>query len=161
MNPIIKNILAVIAGLLVGSIVNMALITISGKVIPPPTDADITTMEGECVLLETIALDKAQEDKVIARFTDDRNEQYQELLGRCKDFEVEIAKEISIQKFTYAELDEEETDLKKLENWYEKIQKLDFYGAPLAQVAQERLQDCKARLDEYAQMVYDTHEENR
>ena len=46
MNPIIKNILAVIAGLLVGSIVNMALITISGKVIPPPTDADITTMEG-------------------------------------------------------------------------------------------------------------------
>ena len=46
MIPIIKNILAVIAGLLVGSIVNMALITISGKVIPPPTDADITTMEG-------------------------------------------------------------------------------------------------------------------
>ena len=46
MNPIIKNILAVIAGLILGSIVNMALITISGKVIPPPTDADITTMEG-------------------------------------------------------------------------------------------------------------------
>lgn len=122
---------------------------------------DITTMEGDCVLLETIALDKAQEEKVITRFTDDRNEQYQELLGRCKDFEAEIAKEISIQKFTYAELDEEETDLKKLENWYEKIQKLDFYGAPLARVAQARLQECKAKLDEYAQMVYDAHEENR
>lgn len=46
MNPILKNTLAVIAGLLVGSIVNMTLITISGKIIPPPTDADITTMEG-------------------------------------------------------------------------------------------------------------------
>ena len=46
MNPIIKNILAVIAGLLVGSIVNMALINVSSQVIPPPTGGDITTMEG-------------------------------------------------------------------------------------------------------------------
>jgi exonuclease VII large subunit len=122
---------------------------------------DIATMQGECVLLETVALDKAQEDKVIARFTHERNDQYQELLGRCRDFEAEIDKEISIQKFTYAELDEEETDLKKLESWYEKIQKLDFYGAPLAQIAQERLQACRARLEAYAQMVYDAHEENR
>ena len=46
MNPIIKNILAVIAGLVIGSIVNMSLITISGSIIPPPDGADVTTMEG-------------------------------------------------------------------------------------------------------------------
>ncbi|MGE8588433.1 Chromate resistance protein ChrB [Alcaligenes sp. WGS1538] len=122
---------------------------------------DIANMEGECVLLETIALDHQQEEKVIARFKADRDDQYRELLGRCQGFEAEIAKEISIQKFTYAELDEEETDLKKLENWYEKIRKLDFYDAPLAAAAQERLRDCKALLDHYAQLVYDAHDENR
>lgn len=46
MNPIIKNILAVIAGIILGSFVNVAIITISGSIIPPPEGADITTMEG-------------------------------------------------------------------------------------------------------------------
>lgn len=46
MNPTLKNILAVIAGLLIGSVVNMGLIMVSGKVIPPPEGADVTTMEG-------------------------------------------------------------------------------------------------------------------
>ncbi|PKA16383.1 hypothetical protein [Leptospira haakeii] len=46
MNPYLKNTFAVIAGLLLGSIVNMGLITISGSIIPPPEGADVTTMEG-------------------------------------------------------------------------------------------------------------------
>ncbi|MGB3151657.1 MAG: hypothetical protein WBB27_13440, partial [Maribacter sp.] len=46
MNPVVKNILAVIAGLIVGSIVNMGIIILSGSIIPPPEGADNTTMEG-------------------------------------------------------------------------------------------------------------------
>lgn len=46
MNPIFKNTLAVIIGLFVGSVVNMAIILMSGSVIPPPKGADVTTMEG-------------------------------------------------------------------------------------------------------------------
>lgn len=46
MNKILKNILAVVAGFLVGSAVNMGLIMISGFVIPPPAGVDNSTMEG-------------------------------------------------------------------------------------------------------------------
>ncbi len=46
MNPIVIYILAVIAGLVVGSIVNMGIVMLSGSVIPPPEGGDITTMEG-------------------------------------------------------------------------------------------------------------------
>lgn len=46
MDPILRNILAVIAGVLIGSLVNMGIITISGSIIPPPEGADVTTMEG-------------------------------------------------------------------------------------------------------------------
>jgi len=53
MNPIVRNILAVIAGLIIGSVVNMGLIMISGSVIPPPEGGDVTTMEG---LKETMHL---------------------------------------------------------------------------------------------------------
>src|SRR5215475_3417202 len=48
---------------------------------------DISEMSGEAVLLQTVALDHAQEEKVIARFKADRDEQYREFLGRCADFE--------------------------------------------------------------------------
>lgn len=46
MNPLLKNTLAILAGAVVGSIVNIGLIMISGSVIPPPDGADITTTEG-------------------------------------------------------------------------------------------------------------------
>jgi len=122
---------------------------------------EVSGMGGESVILETVALDRAQEDKVVARFKADRDEQYREFLGRCADFEKEIAKEIAINKFTYAELEEEDTDLKKLQGWLEKIKKLDFYGATLAEEAAERLRTCEALLDSYAQRVFDAHDENR
>lgn len=122
---------------------------------------DIATMGGDAVILETVALDRMQEDKVIVRFQADRDEQYREFLGRCAEFEVEIAKEIAIEKFTYAELEEEDADLKKLQSWFEKICKLDFYGAPLAAEAEARLRGCETLLDGYAQRVFDAQQENR
>lgn len=46
MNSTVKNILAVILGLILGSVVNMGIIMISSSIIPPPDGADVTTMEG-------------------------------------------------------------------------------------------------------------------
>lgn len=46
MHPVLRNILAVVLGLVVGGAVNLLIIQISGSIIPPPNGADITTMEG-------------------------------------------------------------------------------------------------------------------
>lgn len=46
MKPIVRNILAVIAGVFGGGFLNMGIIMISGSLIPPPEGAVITTMEG-------------------------------------------------------------------------------------------------------------------
>lgn len=46
MNSIVRNSLAIIAGIILGSIVNMVIISISGSIIPPPKGAEITTTEG-------------------------------------------------------------------------------------------------------------------
>jgi len=46
MNPILKNILAVLAGIVAGGALNMGIIMISSHIIPPPEGADLTTMEG-------------------------------------------------------------------------------------------------------------------
>lgn len=45
MSPILKNILAVVAGILIGSIVNMAIVTVGPMVIPPPDGVDMSAMD--------------------------------------------------------------------------------------------------------------------
>ncbi|PGH56844.1 chromate resistance protein ChrB [Azospirillum palustre] len=122
---------------------------------------DIAALGGESVLLETVGLDRGQEDKVVARFNDDRNQEYQEFLGRCADFDAEIARETAARNFTYAELEENDEELKKLRTWLDKIRKLDFYGAPLAGQAGERLVHCEDLLDVYAHQVFAAQDENR
>src|SRR6266481_849220 len=121
---------------------------------------DIAEMEGDAVILETVALDRAQEVKVVARFKADRDDAYREFIDKCDDFETEIAKETAAQHFTYNELDENDVELKKLQGWLEKIKRLDFYGGRLATVAAARLKVCEGLLDDYAQRVFDAHGEN-
>ena len=120
---------------------------------------DAAKMGGETVLLVTTSLDKAQEGKVIARFKADRDDQYREFIGKCDAFEAEIAKEIAKEKFTYAELEEEDNDLKKLQSWIEKIKSLDFYNATLAASASEHLTRCEAALADYAERVFKADQE--
>jgi hypothetical protein len=121
---------------------------------------DVAEMGGESVILETAALDRPQKEKVISRFMADRNEQYREFISKCEDFEAEIAKETKARHFSYAEIEENEVDLKKLEAWLAKIRKLDFYGATLAGEAQKRLRGCEALLETYAQRVFEVHDGN-
>ena len=45
MNPILRNVLAVVAGFVVGSIVNMGIVMGSGAVVPLPPGVDATNME--------------------------------------------------------------------------------------------------------------------
>ncbi|WP_289014325.1 Chromate resistance protein ChrB [uncultured Methylobacterium sp.] len=122
---------------------------------------EVVGMAGEAVLLESAPLDPAQAEKVVARFRADRDEEYREFLGRCDDFEAEIAKETEARHFTYAELEENDVDLRKLKGWLEKIRRLDFYGAALAGEARERLAGCEELLDGYAHRVFAAQEESR
>lgn len=55
MSPLLRNIMAVLVGVLIGSLVNMGIIMLSGSIIPPPDGVDATTMEG---LKESIHLFK-------------------------------------------------------------------------------------------------------
>ncbi len=55
MNPILRNILALIAGFILGSIVNMGIIMISGSIIPPPdgvNPADVESLKANIHLFQ-------------------------------------------------------------------------------------------------------------
>jgi hypothetical protein len=121
---------------------------------------EVAEMGGESVLLATIALDKAQHEKVVDRFRTDRDEQYVEFLDKCDDFEAEIVKETAIKHFTYAEVEENDEDFKKLKSWLEKIRRLDFYKAARSEEATRRLAQCEELLEAYAHQVFSRQDEN-
>ena len=121
---------------------------------------EIGEMGGEAVVLEAAPIDPAQRERVADRFRSDRNEAYQEFIERCEGFEAEIARESAAGKFTYAELEENDEDLKKLRTWFEKMRRLDFYGASLGTEAEDRLARCAVLLDTFGKQVFDAQAEN-
>jgi len=90
-------------------------------------------------------------------FRDARVDEWKEFLADCAKFDAEIAKEISIKKFTFAELEEEEQSLDRLRRWYRDLKKRDVLGLQEAEVAESALNECITNLDAYAQLVYAAH----
>lgn len=119
---------------------------------------EIITTGGEAVLLTAAPLDPTQQDRIIERFRAERDEAYREFIERCEGLETEITRETEAGKLTYGELEENDEDLKKLRAWFTKIEAIDFYGAPLAATARERLAACSALLDRFSQQVFDAHQ---
>jgi vacuolar-type H+-ATPase subunit I/STV1 len=92
---------------------------------------------------------------VVARFKHDRDQDYEEFLDKCADFKHEVDKEVQADHYTFAELKENDEDLKKLKGWLDKVKALDFYGAPARAAAEQQLAQCEEQLDAYAQEVYE------
>ena len=71
----------------------------------------------------------AGEPEVRAAFQAARDDEYEEIVDRCDDFQAQVAKEYTASHFTYAELEENEVDLVKLRNWFAKVRDRDVFGA--------------------------------
>ncbi|MFJ9554494.1 Chromate resistance protein ChrB [Nocardiopsis sp. NPDC101807] len=87
-------------------------------------------------------------------FTAARSADWAEFLADCGKFQEEIAKEIRIAKFTLAELEEEEQSLERLRRWHRDLTARDVFGAPEAAEAAERLKQCTAACEDYAELVF-------
>ncbi|MFJ6536874.1 Chromate resistance protein ChrB [Paenarthrobacter sp. NPDC091711] len=84
-----------------------------------------------------------------------RLEEWKEFTADCGKFEQEIAKEISREKFTFAELEEEEQSLERLRRWFRELKSRDVLRLPVAGDASARLARCTEALEAYASLVYD------
>jgi hypothetical protein len=92
---------------------------------------------------------------LLEAFNAARDDEYREVLERCRDFHAELQKEREAKKFTFAELEENEEDLAKLEAWMGKVHARDRFGAPLAQEAKRALEACREDLEAFVESVYE------
>ncbi|WP_395366799.1 Chromate resistance protein ChrB [Streptomyces sp. YH02] len=110
--------------------------------------------EGQTVTLTALGRSPEDAARFEAMFTAARSEDWSEFLADCDKFEEEIAKEIRTAKFTLAELEEEEQSLERLRRWHRDLTARDVFGAPQAPRAAERLAQCAAACEDYAERVF-------
>ena len=83
-----------------------------------------------------------------------RDEEYAEIIHRCEEFLQELEEETGSSHFTFAELEENEEDLAKLETWYEKVKKRDLLHASLGPKAEKMLAACRESLALFSNRVF-------
>lgn len=100
----------------------------------------------------------ADGERLAALWEEARNAELRELVSECHKFLAEIEHEFAIEKFTLAELEEEEAELDKLRQWRERIAQRDVLGASVAAEADAAMADALAALERYSLAVFErTH----
>lgn len=112
---------------------------------------------GSTLVFEVTAQDP-NEAALETAFTSDREAEWTEFISECGKFEAELASEIAKEKFTMAELDEEEQNLDRLKRWHRELRGRDLFRAPSANVAEGRLKECEEALEDFADRVFRARE---
>ncbi|MCA9906341.1 MAG: hypothetical protein KC547_20940 [Anaerolineae bacterium] len=105
-------------------------------------------------VFEVQALNPTVEATVLAAFRAERDEEYAEFCERCEALLAELDRETAGEKFTFAELEETETDLHKLKSWLNKISARDFVGGSRKATALDLLARCQQTYTRFATRVY-------
>jgi hypothetical protein len=118
---------------------------------------EIEQNNGDSLLMDCVFFDKKHEERIITAFNLVRDEEYREFTGECSKYLKELEKEIKIEKFTFAELEEEEEERNKLISWHEKIAARDVFLAPEGKRANDILVQIQRAFEQYSEMVYENN----
>jgi hypothetical protein len=110
---------------------------------------------GEASILETASPGDDWHAKMVARFNAARVEEYEEVVDETERFREEIARERRKGKFTFAELEDEESNLERLRRYLEQVVARDAFGAEGRAQAEAEVERCAEVLEAFAQEIYE------
>lgn len=115
---------------------------------------DIVKRGGTAFVLLVSGPSPESNREIVRLFQADRSREYSEFAERCDAFTAEIERESAAQKYTFAEMEECEQDLKKLTRWLAKIQARDFFPDGRGEESAALLARCRRALRGFSQEVY-------
>jgi len=110
--------------------------------------------EGEVIALSATAIDQATAVRIRNLYDDARRAEWVEFESECGKCLVELAKEIRNEKFTLAELDEEEQNVDRLRRWHRELRSRDVFDSVDETAVQRRLDRCAVELERFTALVY-------
>ena len=85
----------------------------------------------------------------------ERDAEWGEFISECGKALAELADEVAREKFTLAELDEEEHNVDRLRRWYRELRAKDLFAAAGSATAEIRLKEVVEALEAFAERVYE------
>ena len=110
---------------------------------------------GEASILETASPDDAWHERTVSRFNAARDEEYEEVVDETERFREEIERERRKGKFTFAELEDEESNLERLHKYLAQVEARDAFGAEGRTRAAAEVERCGEVLEAFAQEIYE------
>lgn len=110
---------------------------------------------GEASILETESPTDAWHERTVARFNDARDEEYEEVVDETERFREEIERERRKGKLTFAELEDEESNMERLRRYLAQVKARDAFGAAGRKRAVGEVERCAEVLEAFAQEIYE------
>jgi hypothetical protein len=117
--------------------------------------AVVSELGGRTLVVRGEPLHEADRERLEEAWEEARRAEYGELVSECEKYLVEIEHEFQIEKFTLAELDEEEAELEKLQRWRERIRARDVFDSPAAGRADAALERAAEAFGRYSEAVFE------
>jgi hypothetical protein len=109
---------------------------------------------GEATLLETASPSDEWHERTVARFNAARDEEYQEVVDEAERVREEIERERRKGKFTFAELEDVESQLERVRKYLGKAEARDVFGAAGHAQAVAATDESGRECEAFAQQVY-------
>ena len=110
---------------------------------------------GVATVLDTASPSLVWQERVVDRFNAARDEEYEEVVDEAERFREEVARERRKGKFTFAELEDEESALERLRKYLSQVRLRDRFAAQGAARAMAEVEQCAVVLETFAQEIYD------
>jgi hypothetical protein len=98
---------------------------------------------------------EAQEKRTIARFQQEREREYAEIIKECRKALRHIEREGEQQQFNYEEVEELEGDLGKINRWFSEAKERDFWETAARKEVEKLIGEVDASLADFTQKTYD------
>jgi hypothetical protein len=115
----------------------------------------VSELGGQAIAVRGTAFGAGDAERLAAMWEEARAAEYGELTAEGQKFLAEIEHEFEIEKFTLAELEEEESQLERLERWHERIKGRDVLGSEAAASAKAGLEEARRALTRYSAAVFE------
>jgi hypothetical protein len=115
----------------------------------------VEEMEGTTSLYIVNHFDETQEQRAIARFQQERDNEYAQISTECHKALKHIDREYQTQEFNFEEMEELEGDLEKINRWFSEAKKRDFWETLSRSGVEKMIGEVESKLTAFTQKTYD------
>jgi hypothetical protein len=115
----------------------------------------VEEMGGTTNLYIVTHFSQTQEQRAIAKFQQEREREYSEIITECQKVLKHIERERQVRQFNIEEVEELEGDLEKVKRWYSEARKRDFWEVATRNEVEKLISEAEASLADFTQKTYE------